>query len=84
MTEIPTQPTNGTQVRLAYLERDLERLAKEVQRLDDINDKLKESIAENSKLIARMSERLTMSQIFQAAFSSVASAIATILGRIQI
>jgi phosphoglycerate-specific signal transduction histidine kinase len=74
--EVPTQPTNGgtNLYRIGRLETDRR---KDVENFDELEKRVRE--LENE--VGKLQERMTLFQAAQAAFTTIASAIAVIFGR---
>jgi hypothetical protein len=70
---------NGGEVTLAELNRNLVALTMEVRKQ---NDEYDERIRRLEQEVTRLSERMTLWQAAQAAYTTIAGLIASLLGRI--
>ena len=71
---MPNEDTNAFAVRLARVEKDYAKMS------DEVNE-LTKQITANQVEIARLSERLTVYQLLQSAYTTAAATIATVIGR---
>lgn len=71
---MPNEDTNATIVRLSRVEQDCAKMSDEL-------DELKKQVTANQVELARLSERLTVYQLLQSAYTTAAATIATVIGR---
>lgn len=69
------EDTNATSVRLRRLEEDYAKILSDAASLE-------KQVVMNQVEIARLSERLTVYQLLQSAYTTAAATIATVIGRL--